>query len=121
MFTQFLGTAATGTGAQVVVSAGRDGGEGDGGGVHSRTAGGVSSSAPRCEPVAGPTPPADVDRIGTRIPMPMMTSQPAFVGSALWFPGNPTTAGNAHRHRRLHRRHARHLPLPVPPSPSPRC
>jgi len=25
--------------------------------------------------------------------MPMMTSQPAFVGSASWFPGNPTTAG----------------------------
>jgi rusticyanin len=25
--------------------------------------------------------------------MPMMTSQPAFTGSALWFLGNPTTAG----------------------------
>jgi uncharacterized cupredoxin-like copper-binding protein len=23
----------------------------------------------------------------------MMTSRPAFAGSALWFPGNPTTAG----------------------------
>ena len=26
-------------------------------------------------------------------PMPMMTSQPAFTGSALWFLGNPTNAG----------------------------
>ena len=26
-------------------------------------------------------------------PMPMMTSQPAFAGSALWFLGSPTTAG----------------------------
>ena len=25
--------------------------------------------------------------------MPMMISQPAFVGSPPWFPGNPTTAG----------------------------
>ena len=25
--------------------------------------------------------------------MPMMTSRPAFTGSALWFLGNPTTAG----------------------------
>jgi len=25
--------------------------------------------------------------------MPMMTSQPAFTGSALWFLGNPTNAG----------------------------
>jgi rusticyanin len=29
----------------------------------------------------------------TSSPMPMMTSQPAFVGSAVWFLGNPTTAG----------------------------
>jgi Sulfocyanin (SoxE) domain len=26
-------------------------------------------------------------------PMPMMTARPAFTGSALWFLGNPTTAG----------------------------
>ncbi|MGH3176755.1 MAG: sulfocyanin-like copper-binding protein, partial [Streptosporangiaceae bacterium] len=26
-------------------------------------------------------------------PMPMMISQPAFAGSALWFLGNPTAAG----------------------------
>jgi hypothetical protein len=25
--------------------------------------------------------------------MPMMTARPAFTGSALWFPGNPTSAG----------------------------
>jgi rusticyanin len=30
---------------------------------------------------------------GTSSPMPMMTSQPAFAGSALWFLGNPTAAG----------------------------
>jgi rusticyanin len=29
----------------------------------------------------------------TSSPMPMMTSRPAFPGSALWFLGNPTTAG----------------------------
>ena len=29
----------------------------------------------------------------TSSPMPMMTSQPAFAGSAVWFLGNPTTAG----------------------------
>ena len=29
----------------------------------------------------------------TSSPMPMMTSQPAFTGSALWFLGNPTDAG----------------------------
>jgi len=29
----------------------------------------------------------------TSSPMPMMTSQPAFAGSALWFLGNPTAAG----------------------------
>jgi rusticyanin len=30
---------------------------------------------------------------GRSSPMPMMTSRPAFTGSALWFLGNPTTAG----------------------------
>ena len=30
---------------------------------------------------------------GRSSPMPMMTSRPAFPGSALWFLGNPTTAG----------------------------
>src|SRR5205823_10986887 len=29
----------------------------------------------------------------TSSPMPMMTSRPAFTGSALWFLGNPITAG----------------------------
>jgi FtsP/CotA-like multicopper oxidase with cupredoxin domain len=29
----------------------------------------------------------------TSSPMPMMTSYPAFTGSALWFLGNPTAAG----------------------------
>jgi rusticyanin len=30
---------------------------------------------------------------GVSSPMPMMTARPAFAGSALWFLGNPTTAG----------------------------
>jgi rusticyanin len=30
---------------------------------------------------------------GARSPMPMMTARPAFRGSALWFLGNPTSAG----------------------------
>jgi FtsP/CotA-like multicopper oxidase with cupredoxin domain len=29
----------------------------------------------------------------TSSPMPMMTERPAFTGSALWFLGNPTSAG----------------------------
>ena len=40
--------------------------------------------------------------------------RPAFPGSALWFLGNPTAAGDARRDAGFHRQHPRHLPLPVP-------
>jgi hypothetical protein len=45
--------------------------------------------------------------------MPMMTTRPAFSGSALWFLGNPTSAGHAHPRPQLYHRHSGDLPVLV--------
>ena len=46
--------------------------------------------------------------------MPMMTDRPAFAGSALWFLGNPTSAGMHAGTLTFTASHPGHLPLPVP-------
>ena len=48
--------------------------------------------------------------------MPMMTAQPAFPGSALWFLGNPAAAGMHAGTLTFTAAQPRHLPLPVPRS-----
>jgi len=50
---------------------------------------------------------------GTPSWMPMMATRAAFAGAALWFLGNPTSAG-MHADPHLQRQRTRDLPVPVP-------
>jgi len=44
----------------------------------------------------------------------MLTAQPVFTGSAVWFLGNPTSAGMHAATLSFTRQHGRDLPVPVP-------